>query len=301
METKILITIDTEVRSRNRDLPDPYEQDVIGRLSERTYGACWIANQLTDIGCRGVFFLDVYGSAKYGSARYRELCDRLLEAGHDIQLHTHPDQMFDARRRHMHEYNLEEQTTIVREGMAMLKDWTGRAAVAHRAGRYGANEDTLKALERNRIYLDSSFFYRRADCQLPFGNTNLPTRMHGVREIPVTVVPVPVVKLGVRFPVWTRRVWKNFQKLDVNCMSASQLCAAVMELYGRIPYIIIFLHSFSFTRREPTGFVLDQSAVESFQALLQLLVEKEMPVVTFSQISHEFAVDESVGPGVVTR
>jgi hypothetical protein len=192
----------------------------------------------------------------------------------------------------MHEYSVAEQKAIIREGMALLKDWTGNLPIAHRAGRYGANEDTLKALETNRIYFDSSFFYGRADCKLPFGNSNEPFKAHGVWEIPVTVAPEPIQKLGVRFPFWTRHLWKHYQKLDVNCMLAPHLCRSVMELVGRLRFIITFLHSFSFTRRTPSGFEPDQAAISAFQSLLRLLAEKQVPVVTFEQIAVELIADK---------
>ncbi|PYK99721.1 MAG: hypothetical protein DME19_07715 [Verrucomicrobia bacterium] len=287
MQTKVIITIDTEVRSRNRDLPDPFDRDVLGRLQGNNYGACWIADLIKNHGFTGVFFLDVHGCAKYGENRYRELCERLLNGGHSVQLHTHPDQMYDPQRRHMHEYSLAEQKAIIREGMVLLKDWTGKVPLAHRAGRYGANEDTLKALETNGIYLDSSFFYGRADCKLPFGNSNDPFKAHGVWEVPVTVAAEPITKLGFRFPFWTRLLWKRYQKLDVNCMDAKQLCRSVMEVYGKVPYLITFLHSFSFVQRRPTGFVTDDAAIEAFQSLLRLLAEKNIPVTTLDKIAGE--------------
>lgn len=288
MESKVIITIDTEVRSRNRDLPDPYEQDVLGHLPDVPRGAFWLADVMETHGFAGVFFLDVYGSAKYGADRYHALCDRLLEGGHSIELHTHPDQKYDPKRRHMHEYTLAEQTDIVRDGIGLLQAWNGKRPMAHRAGRYGANEDTLKALHTNGIYLDSSFFYGRADCKLPFANSNAPFKSHGIWEVPVTVAPEPVEKLGFRFPYWTRHLWRHYQKLDVNCMPALQLCRSVQELYGKVPYIITFLHSFSFARRTSTGFVIDDQAISSFQAMLKLLADKQMAVVTFEQVAIEY-------------
>lgn len=290
IESKVVITIDTEVRTRNRDLPDPYLQDVLGHLSGGDRGTFWITEELEKHGFAGVFFLDVYGSVKYGADRYRALCDRLLAGGHSIQLHTHPDQMYEATQRHMHEYSLVQQTGIIRDGMDLLKDWTGTSPTSHRAGRYGANEDTLRALHANGIYLDSSFFYGRGDCKLPFANTNAPFQSHGIWEIPVTVAAEPLEKLGYRFPFWTRHFWRHYQKLDVNCMPDWQLCRSVSEASGKVPYIITFLHSFSFTRREPGGgFVPDLPAIASFQALLEYLAQKGMPVVTFEQVAAELA------------
>jgi hypothetical protein len=298
MKSKLLITIDTEVRIRNRELPDAFDVDVLGRAGESACGAYWVAELLSRHGLTGIFFLDVYGSERFGESRYRELCDRLLEGGHSIQLHTHPDQVYDPKRRHMHEYSFEEQTSIIGEGIALMKEWTGDTPIAHRAGRYGANEDTLRALHAKGIDLDSSFFYGRADCKLPFENTNAPFKANGVWEIPVTVVPEPVEKLGFRFPAWTRQFWRNFGKLDVNCMTAPQLCNSVMEVCGHVPYIVTFLHSFSFIRREPAGVVPDEAAIASFQALLGLVKEEQIPVVTFEDIAAELGERESSAPRV---
>ena len=297
MQTKVLITIDTEVRTHGR--PDAFDHDVAGRSQSNSRGAYWIADQLKSYGFAGVFFLDVYGSGRFRGAPYRELCEGLLERGQDIQLHTHPDQMYDSKRRNMHEYSLAEQTGIVRDGMALLKDWTGKSPIAHRAGSYGANEDTLKALRVNGILLDSSFFYGRANCKLPFGNSNSPFKSHDVWEIPVTIAPEPVEKLGFRFPFWTRHFWKRYIKLDVNAMCPIQICRSVRQLHGAIPYMITFLHSFSFMRwktDEP-----DERAIASFHSLLRLLADMEIPVVTFEQIAAELGVDSQGVPRPVIR
>src|SRR5437879_2287001 len=82
-----------------------------------------------------------------------------------------------------------------------------------------------------------SYFFGWRDFKLPFANSNDPFKAHGVWEMPVTVAPELIQKLGVRFPVWTRHLWRHYQKLDVNCMLAPQLRRSVMELVGRLPYI----------------------------------------------------------------
>jgi len=289
MKSKLLITIDTEVRIRNRETRDAFDVDVLGRVGESSYGTHWIADQLGRHGLTGVFFLDVFGSKRFGESRYQELCDHLLERGHSVQLHTHPDQAYDPNRLHMHEYTLNEQIKMVREGSELLKKWTGKAPLAHRAGRYGANIETLTALGLNGINYDSSFFHGRTDCKLPFENTNTPFKSEGVWEIPVTVVPEPVEKLGFRFPAWTRHFLRNYQKLDVNCMTAPQFCRSVMEVRDRIPYIVAFLHSFSFVRRESNGPVPDDTAITAFLALLHLAAKEKMPTVTFEHVAAEMS------------
>ena len=291
MKTRAIITIDTEVRIRNRGLPDAFEVDVLGQIGAQAYGAHWIADLLTSHDLPGVFFLDVFGSTLFGQPRYRELCDRLLGAGHSAELHTHPDQAYDLKRLHMHEYSLEEQIQILRDGVALLKQWTGELPCAHRAGRYGANQDTLKALKTIGIDLDSSFFYGRADCKLNFTRTNAPFVSDGIWELPVTAVAEPITKLGFRLPFCTRALWARYQKLDVNCMTPVQLCRSVLEVCGTVPYVILFMHSFSFIRREAVGAVPDEGAIASLKAMLQLLSSRTIEVITFQQAREELRAE----------
>lgn len=280
MQSKVLITIDTE--SFNHGRTDAFEHDVSGLCRSNPRGAYWIAEEFEKRGMVGVFFLDVYGSAKHGGSRYVELCERLLSGGHDIQLHTHPDQMYDPKRRFMHEYTLAEQKDIIRDGIDLLQRWTGTRPIAHRAGSYGANEDTLRALEANRIEIDSSFFLGKPNCKLPYGNVNDPFKALGVWQLPVTIAKEPVQKRGVCFPYWSRHFWNRFIKLDVNAMKAYQLRRAINHLDGRTPYLITFLHSFSFVRRDVDQ--PDEPATDCFRAMLDAIAERKIPVSTVPQI-----------------
>lgn len=288
MQSKVIITIDTEVRNEGRHIPEAFERYVLGSDQPNNYATLWLADTLKRHGFPGVFFLDVYGTAEFPKASYEKLCEGLLNQGHSVQLHTHPDRMYDRARLNMHEYSLAEQIDIVREGISLLKRWTGQVPHAHRAGRYGANRDTLTALKRNGIFYDSSFFFGRENCHLPFPMSNDPFDGDGVLQIPVTVAPIPIAKLGKEFPWWTRRLWKRYQKLDVNSMVAPRLCECVLDAYGKVPYIILFMHSFSFSKRTAAGFVADQPGIDSLKAVLQLIKEKSMPVVTFDQVLADF-------------
>lgn len=287
METKVIVTIDTEVRIPER--PDAFEHDVLGTSAANSRGAYWIADKLRSYGFPGVFFLDVYGRDRYGEAGYQELCHYLLDKGHAIDLHTHPHQMYDIERFYMHQYTLDEQRRIVRDGLAMLRDWTGSTGISHRAGGYGANLDTLTAIRENGIRLDSSHYYARPDkCKLPFGPSNAPFEANGVWQIPITIAREPIVKRGYRFPFWSRHLWYHHQKLDVNTMRPKQLCLAIEEQLGKIPYIITFLHSFSFIQRYED--VVHEKALTGFQSMLELLAEKRIPVITFDQVATELGV-----------
>jgi hypothetical protein len=292
VKSKVLVTIDTEVRNEGRHLPDAFERYVLGAGDPANRGSLWISEMLSRHGFPGVFFLDVYGSVEFPKANYSKLCEQLLSARHSVQLHTHPDRMFDRERLNMHEYSATEQVQIIEAGVNLLIKWTGVKPNVHRAGRYGANLATLEAISANGIKFDTSFFYGRDNCKLPFENTNHPFHRSGIWEIPVTVAPIPVQKRGFEFPQWTRRFWRRFQKLDVNCMDAAQLCRSFDEVYGTIPYVVLFLHSFSFTRRDGTVFHADQSAIDSFLAILNLLEQRNIEVITFDDVIRDLTAPE---------
>ncbi len=301
METNVIITIDTEVGEKAPACQDPFDRYVLGRLQGNLYGAPWIADMLESYKYRGVFFLDVYGSARFGATRYPELCDRLLKGGHSVELHTHPGWMYDEKRRNMREYSLSEQKTVLSDGMALVKDWTGRLPKAHRAGNYGANEDTLRALGTNGIFLDSSFIEGRKNCHLPSAGTNAPVMMNGIWEVPVTTVPEPIHKLGFRLPFWTRRFWMDYQKLDPNYMTGAQLCRSVMEVYGRIPYALMLFHSRSFIRQYAQGdnFEPDVAAITAFRYLLNFLAKEKIQVTTFERVASQLALEANRNPSEV--
>lgn len=291
MNTKVLITIDTEVRNEGRHLEDAFDRYVLGKVNNGdTYGCFWISDEIKKHGLVGDYYIDVYASAEFKNMPYAELCRRLLDEGHSLQLHTHPDRMYDRNRLNMHEYSLVEQTEIISTGISLMKQWTGKRPVGHRAGRYGADENTLIALQKNKLLYDSSFFFRRENCKLSFPNSNEPSIKHGVVEVPVTTVKVPIIKKGFRFPQWTIPIWRLYYKLDVNAMSGEELCRAVLSLKGKVPYIVTFLHSFSFVKRTADGFAVDEKSVNSFKSLLSMLEKKNIPVITLDDVKDDYSL-----------
>src|SRR5262249_53271335 len=147
--------------------------------------------------------------------KMRDIALRLQRLGHDVELHTHPDAAYDPKRHEMYEYSLDEQTTIVRDGVRLLESWTGQPVVAHRAGAYSADENTLIALERNGVTVDSSLFWEYPKSKLnalPLPR-NSPGVYRTVLELPVTAYvreDRPGVLPGMLAPIGVIR------KLDVN-------------------------------------------------------------------------------------
>ena len=150
--TRVVFTVDVESNERF-GLPDQ-----INAVCEdgSACGLMAIVRMLEARRWPGTFFLDVYEHRQWGEAAMRNIAVGLQYAGQDVALHTHPQWAYDPSRWAMHQYSVDEQTTIVRDGMRLLERWTGLPVVAHRAGAYAADERTLIALQRNGVLIDSS-------------------------------------------------------------------------------------------------------------------------------------------------
>jgi hypothetical protein len=237
----------------------------------------------------GTFFLDVYEHRKWGEKVMRELAVRLQDAGQDVALHTHPQWAYDPARWGMYQYSLNEQMAIIGDGVQLLREWTGKPVVAHRTGAYAADDNTLTALERHGVRIDSSVFWQYPDNRLDGLGLprNIPASRRGLLEIPVTVyarADRPGFAGTSVAPVLTIR------KLDPNWFgSESEMRGAIAaSVAADLPVLVILLHSFSFMA-DPAGGkpVLDARAVAMFTAMLDELTRRRLPVVTMRDLAQD--------------
>jgi peptidoglycan/xylan/chitin deacetylase (PgdA/CDA1 family) len=235
----------------------------------------------------GTFFLNVYEQRQIGEDAMRAIARRLQDAHQDIALHTHPDAAYDPARSEMYEYSLDEQTTIIADGVRMLRSWTGQPVVAHRAGAYSADARTLVALQRNGIRLDSSRFWgnsnsRLSDLGLP---RNLPGWHSGVLEIPVTVYlrqDRPVMTGSMFAPVTTVR------KIDAAWFfNQDEMRSAIdAAVKADVPVLVIFLHSFSFiAARGDAAPVADPAVRAMFTAIMDEVAQRRLAVVSMRDLA----------------
>jgi peptidoglycan/xylan/chitin deacetylase (PgdA/CDA1 family) len=272
-------------------------------------GLMEIVRQLRERGWPGTFFLNVFEHHQWGESAMRDLAVRLQAAGQDVALHTHPQWGYDKARSAMNAYNLDEQTTIVRDGVRLLQAWTGQPVVAHRTGAYAADERTLDALERNGVLVDSSVFWKYPTSRLDGLGLprNLPARHGRLTEIPVTVYERqtrPTIFAAAFPPIDTVR------KIDPNWfIDADEARSAIDAVVGsELPTLVIFLHSFSFIGTQSAGAppAADRHSTEMFRVMLEHLASKNLPVVTMRELAREgvppsLASEKDVVPRVAVR
>ncbi|WEU41075.1 MAG: polysaccharide deacetylase family protein [Candidatus Odinarchaeum yellowstonii] len=285
-ESKIIITIDTEVGEKAKSISDGFTKFIEGRINNEHYGVYKIIEILDSYNFKAEFFVDVYESKVFGEYNFELLCKNIKNSGHGVQLHTHPSYAYSNEKTNMHQYSLEEQIKIIRDGKNLIKKWIAQEPIAHRAGNYGADNNTLQALNCNGIRIDSSYFHNHPNCKIQLKTINEPVLLNNVLEIPITVFRRGLEIFNFQLPLL-----KNWYKLDINYLSLKHLKKAVAYFNKKLKYIILFLHSSSFILRDPPyhrNLKPDTATLEKFNKLLDFIKKMDINCILFREILSNF-------------
>src|SRR5262249_43282377 len=121
----------------------------------------------------------------------------IVARGHDVQIHAHTEWLewaasspVGGRRGHcIADFALADQVVLIGLARDLLERARAARPVAFRAGNYGANDDTLVALETLGIAWDSSVnaYYLGRACRVGIGrDRHMPVAHRGVIELPVS-------------------------------------------------------------------------------------------------------------------
>lgn len=283
----VTITVDVERMSRcGHGLTIKEQYDL--KKENTLFGISQMLNILEKHQVKGVFFYDAYEYKKDGES-VKEIAIAIDKRGHDVELHTHPQWAYDPNKNYLHNYDFDQQRAIISYGKNLLEDWIGKDIVAHRAGAYGADFNTLRALQDNQIYLDSSFYYSHPWCKL---NTkkqllkkNNYSKWENVVQVPVNVFlldDVPQLLPDLR-PI------TYVTKYDINpYVSTETLYKAIDNAIEKdFDVIVLFLHSFSFIScKDNHNFYPDLETIKKFDNVLHYIKSRELQIVTFRDIDQ---------------
>jgi hypothetical protein len=198
----VFITVDTEVWPRHdgwRDdrLARDIARDIHGVTPEGEVGIGYQMDVLDAHGLKGVYFLESLFACAVGIEPLRAIVSQIQGRGHDVQLHIHTEWLNwvpepvvpDRRGQNMKDFTEDQQALLIAKAAENLRAAGATELCAFRAGNYGANFDTLRALRRNGFRFDSSHntCYLDAACGMRTDGLLLqPAVIEGVHEYPVS-------------------------------------------------------------------------------------------------------------------
>ncbi len=230
----VLITVDTESYAKGN--PDA---QIWGRAGDgHEYGIRRIMDALERHGARGTFYVNVYESGRHGEEALREVVRAIHGRGHDVQLHTHPRDLYGIDK--LTRADTSRQREILQWGKEFIERETGQPLVAHRAGAFAANRATLAALRELAIPVDASLSPAWWECHLAkeAASPNRPFVLDGIIELPATVYVQ--ARLGSR---------RFLRMVDIQASSLRELESVVRQaLVHKVSAVNVLMHSHSFVR-----------------------------------------------------
>lgn len=201
--TRAIISFDTELSAglyqRGSDARANFESSILGRCREGDFGIHFQMDMLERHGLAGVFFVDPMPALVYGPEVIDAIVEPIVARGHEVQVHIHTEWLAFARfnpvgrltGRNIGDFPLAAQKKLIALARGILIGAGAPKPTAFRAGNFGANDDTLRALAALGFRFDSSFngAYQGHGCAISLDASNLGMRTHhGVVEIPVSGV-----------------------------------------------------------------------------------------------------------------
>ncbi|MBI3772196.1 MAG: polysaccharide deacetylase [Gammaproteobacteria bacterium] len=198
---KVFLTIDVELWPRNWDLgadafQEAWRRYIQGATRRGDYGVPFQLEVLRQHQLQAVFLVEGLFAWQYGVGPLRDIVGMIQNAGQEVQLHLHPEWVHKSRNpilpgRHgmnMRDYSEDEQDYLLSLGLGYMREAGANEICAFRAGSYGADRATLRALAKHGIRYDTSYSapYLATTCGLSSDTLLVqPRQMEGVWEFPV--------------------------------------------------------------------------------------------------------------------
>lgn len=305
MTTDVLITVDTEFWPRREyveagDYRADFERDVLGRTSAGDFGLRYQLELMNAHQVRAVFFVEALSAYALGNEPVREMVDLVQGAGHEVQLHLHSEWLPYMSEsplpgrvgQHLRNFSFEDQSRLIELGLAKLRECGARDVCAFRAGNFGANLDTLRALSRHAVPFDTSYNYclLGAACDIQTSSElNQAVELNGVCELPVTCF---------------RDFLGRPRPLQLTACSTREMERVLLDAAAaKLPFVVIVSHSFELIRRRAQASRPDPVVIRRFEQLCRFLRDHRdiLRAATFSDLDRNRITAATAFPGLRTR
>jgi hypothetical protein len=276
---KVLITIDTEginIVSRDKLL---YEKSL--PLIKNIFKT----NNIK----KATFFVSVFEKYQYGDKLLNYIYD--FTKNYEVGLHTHPI-WIDKNRLNMHQYSYEEQYKMIKDGKNILENLYNQEILVHRAGAYGLNYNTIKALHDNNIPMDSSMFYVHDNCKIRYSKNQI-VKTKEIMEVPVTIFQRQMYDLN------NNMIDNRIKKTDINQMFLDEFKEYIeFAIENKLNTLNLFMHSYSFVNYNDKNFTTNHRDINKFNALIEYLNgHKNIEFVNYKDIlNQDFDLDNDTIP-----
>ena len=285
-----LFTVDTEALP-NRAVTDHVKRLIWGEYENGTAGVREMCAIGDEFGAKHVFFVDMCG-AYARRDEVREVMAWLNNAGHDVQLHVHPEYLpknfwegtgFKIEPRYLNAY-----TDAVKEEFLLthfrdeITAVTGKPVRAFRAGSFRWNATTLRTLAKLDIPLSFNNTVAATTIgQCPYSiPTNLPFQWsNGIIEVPITEKNI--------LPRVGRALWARFQYPLSKFVKYRPWWASFIpySVSRRDSFLVCLVHSWSLLHWDENGHGMytNDTRLEEYRNLVKQL-SKDFEVVTASEL-----------------
>jgi len=198
----VLFTVDVELWPQKWDLSHKsmkvaFDKDILGKTARGEYGLPFQLKTFSDYEIKATFLVEPFFSVQMGQGSLQDITGLISDRDQKVELHLHtewvdkvsPNIMSGGERLNINEFSLGEQTELLSIGLERLNLCYVENITAFRAGNYGANFDTLKALKKVGIKYDTSYnaAYLGHTCDLHFGSTLMQAVDYdGITEVPIS-------------------------------------------------------------------------------------------------------------------
>lgn len=270
----VFITVDTEIwcdgwNDLDKKFPEYFKKYVYGTTAEGDFALPGKLSILEEFNIPAIFFVEPLFSAKFGLEPLKEIVGLIQEKNQEIQLHLHTewvDEVGDyllpgitSKLKNLTYCSREQQSQLIRWGLERLAEVGVNNINAFRAGSFGANRDTLRAVADNKLTYDTSYNLSSsvgvAD-MAPGELLNQPRFIDNVYEYPVSITRDPIRK--------------NYRNVQINALSYTELKNYIDSAHEMgWDSVVVVTHNFELLSRDKTK--MDKYAVSRFRRFCQYI------------------------------
>ncbi|NVD27862.1 polysaccharide deacetylase family protein [Parasphingorhabdus flavimaris] len=252
--TDVFITIDTEYSAGIYDRlgfscrAENFDKSILGRTPNGDVGISYQMDVFDRYGMKAVFFVDPMPALIWGVEAIADIVSPIIARGHDVQLHLHSEWLAFAgdanplgsrTGQNMKDFSRDEQKRLLDFAARTLVEAGAPYPVAFRAGNYGANDDTLRALADLGLAYDTSHCpgIAAAECAIGLSKTQYRPVAHcGVMELPIGAIGA---------------IGNKTRHAQITALSAAELISAIRFAHQQnLLYFTVVSHSFELMSRD---------------------------------------------------